>query len=61
MHAFTVRSIPVKLHHSWKVISSLKSISMRLYLLKALKNQVEKDIDALDKTTLKKHKLEDLN
>ena len=61
MIAFTIRSIPKKLHHSWKVISSLKSISMRLYILKALRTQVEKDIDALEKTTLKKHELEDLN
>ena len=59
--AFTLRAIPKNLHHSWKVISSLKSISMRLYILKALRKQVEKDIDALEKTTLKKQELEDLN
>ena len=61
MTAFTIRSIPKNLHHSWKVISSLKSISMRLYILKALRKQVEKDIDTLEKTTLRKQELEDLN
>lgn len=60
-NAFTIRSIPVNLHKSWKVVSSLKDISMRLYILRALRKQVEKDIDALEKTTLKKHDLEDLN
>ena len=59
--AFTIRSIPKNLHHSWKVISSLKSISMRLYILRALRRQIEKDINALEETTLKKHDLEDLN
>lgn len=60
-NAFTLRSIPKNLHHSWKVISSLKSTSMRLYILRALRKQVEKDIDALEKTTLKKHDLEELS
>ncbi len=59
--AFTIRSIPKNLHHSWKVISSLKSISMRLYILRALRRQIEKDINVLEETTLKKHDLEDLN
>jgi hypothetical protein len=61
MTAFTLRAIPKNLHHSWKVISSLKNISMRLYILRALRRQVENDIDALEKTTLNKSKLEDLN
>jgi hypothetical protein len=58
--AFTIRSVPKNLHHSWKVISSLKSISMRLYILKALRKQVEADIHLIGETTLKKHELEDL-
>lgn len=60
MTAFTIRSIPKNLHHSWKVISSLKSMSMRLYILRALRKQVETDIGLLQETALKKHKLEDL-
>lgn len=60
-HAFTIRSIPTKLHYSWKVVSNLKSISMRLYILKALRIQIEKDIDVLEKTTLKKRDLEELS
>lgn len=60
-HAFTIRSIPTNLHYSWKVVSNLKSISMRLYILKALRIQIEKDIDVLEKTTLKKRDLEELS
>lgn len=60
--AFTIRSIPANLHKSWKVVSSLKDVSMRLYILRALRRQIEKDIDSFDqKTSLKKQELESLD
>lgn len=45
MSNFTIRTVPVNLHDTWRVVSSLKSISMRLYVLKALRRQLEVDID----------------
>ena len=61
MHAFTIRSIPTNLHHSWKTISSLHSVSMRLYILRALRRQVEQDIKTLKReTVLNERKLEEL-
>lgn len=44
MLAFTIRNIPKNLHHAWKVISSVKDVSMRVYILKALRKQVEADL-----------------
>lgn len=42
---FTIRDVPDNLHSTWKVISSLKKVSMRLYVLRALRHQLELDID----------------
>lgn len=59
MTIFTLRSIPKDLHYAWKVISSLKSCSMRIYILRALRKQLESDITSFEednvlKDTLKK-------
>lgn len=62
MIAFTIRAMPGELHKAWKTISSLKGISMRLYILRALRKQVEKDINSLNQeTSLKTEKLEELS
>jgi len=42
---FTLRSVPDKLHASWKIMASFKNTSMRLYLVRALKQQVLADIE----------------
>jgi len=57
---FTLRSIPGKLHHSWKTVSNLKGCSMRLYALRALRKQLELDMWTLEKKNILKEKLERL-
>lgn len=56
---FTIRSVPENLHHTWKVLSSLKSVSMRIYILRALRSQVTKDLDGMKQDSiLRERKLE---
>lgn len=62
-HAFTIRSIPKNIHHSWKLVSHLQSVSMRLYLLRALRRQIERDVETMQQEkilTTQQHKLEEL-
>jgi hypothetical protein len=46
---YTIRECPDNLHYAWKIISALRSTSMRVYILKALREQLKKDIAVLQK------------
>lgn len=54
---YTIRSVPKNLHHAWKVIASLQSMSMRLYILRALRRQLEADIDSFKQKDVLKEDL----
>ena len=54
---YTIRSVPRNLHHAWKVVSSLRSVSMRVYILRALRRQLELDIDAFKQKDVLKEDL----
>ena len=44
---FLFRDVPESLHTSWGIMSKLRNLSMRAYLLVALEAQVERDKDRL--------------
>jgi hypothetical protein len=46
---YTIREVPDNLHYSWKIMASMKSVSMRMYILKALRKQLQIDIDSFRK------------
>ena len=50
---FMLRNIVSSLHLRWKIISKLRGMTMRKYLLLALSNQIEHDEAHLDDTQRK--------
>ncbi len=47
MKEFIFRLIPFEIHEDWKFFAKRKAISMRLYLLSALKSHIERDKDLI--------------
>jgi predicted HicB family RNase H-like nuclease len=44
MPDYTLRKVPGDLHKAWKIAAAMKSISMRDYLIIALRAQVSNDL-----------------
>lgn len=61
--SFLLRDIPISLHTLWSIMSRLKGLTMRAYVLVALEAQVERDKDRLGKRLAEeaKTKKEDKN
>lgn len=45
--SFLLRDVPESLHISWGIMSKVRGLTMRAYLLVALEAQVERDKDRL--------------
>lgn len=47
MGEFVVRHIPDDVHTTWKTLSAFRGLTMSKYCLKALRNQLSKDMKAM--------------
>lgn len=50
---FLLRDVPESLHITWSIMSKLRGLTMRAYLLLALEAQTERDKDRLGKELAK--------
>ena len=44
MHDYTLRNVPEDIHRAWKISAMMKSVTMREYVILALRIQVSKDL-----------------